>query len=106
MLPSLPCAVVAVRPRQVYFSGVVVPAVSGSVAELSAASSALLSFIKAVEDSITVVLRKCVDTFIAEVREAATQRTLQAQRKMQKQHRQRGPAAHHMYSTDRCPVLT
>lgn len=53
---------------QVYFSGVVVPAVSTSVAELSSASSALLSLIRAVEDSITVVLRKCVDACISEVR--------------------------------------
>jgi hypothetical protein len=53
---------------QVYFSGVVVPAVSTSVAELSSASSALLSLIRAVEDSITVVLRKCVDAFSSEVR--------------------------------------
>lgn len=52
---------------QVYFSGVVVPAVQSSVAELSSASSALLSLIRAVEDSITVVLRKCVDAFMAEV---------------------------------------
>jgi hypothetical protein len=52
---------------QVYFSGVVVPAVQASVAELSSASSALLSLIRAVEDSITVVLRKCVDAFMTEV---------------------------------------
>lgn len=52
---------------QVYFTGVVVPAVSSSVAELSSASSALLSLVRAVEDSITVVLRKCVDAFMAEV---------------------------------------
>jgi len=52
---------------QVYFTGVVVPAVSSSVAELSSASSALLSLVRAVEDSITVVLRKCVDAFVAEV---------------------------------------
>jgi hypothetical protein len=54
---------------QVYFSGVVVPAVSSSVAELSSASSALLSLIRAVEDSITMVLRKCVDAFMSEVRD-------------------------------------
>lgn len=53
---------------QVYFSGGVVPVVSGSVGELSAASSALLALIRAVEDSITVVLRKCVDAFVGEVR--------------------------------------
>lgn len=62
LLPAA-CAVVL----QVYFSGVVAPAVSSSVAEMSSASSALLSLIRAVEDSITVVLRKCVDTFMAEV---------------------------------------
>jgi hypothetical protein len=55
----------------VYFSGVVAPAVTSSVAELSSASSALLSLIRAVEDSITVVLRKCVDAFMAEVRAGA-----------------------------------
>lgn len=64
------CLLLCVVCLQVYFSGVVVPAVSGSVAELSSASSALLSLIRAVEDSITVVLRKCVDAFIAEVRGA------------------------------------
>lgn len=52
---------------QVYFSGVVAPAVTSSVAELSLASSALLSLIRAVEDSITVVLRKCLDAFMAEL---------------------------------------
>jgi hypothetical protein len=41
--------------------------VSGSVAEVSAASSALLALIRAAEDSITAVLRKSVDTFMTQV---------------------------------------
>jgi hypothetical protein len=52
---------------QSHYSGTVAPAVSGSVAELSAASSALLALIRAAEDSITAVLRKSVDTFMTQV---------------------------------------
>lgn len=52
---------------QSHYSSTVAPAVSGSVAELSAASSALLALIRAAEDSITAVLRKSVDTFMTQV---------------------------------------
>eukprot|EP00775_Hariotina_reticulata_P013513 gene13513-13638_t len=52
---------------QAHFSAVVVPALSGSVGELSAASSALLALIRAAEDSITVVLRKSVDATISQL---------------------------------------
>jgi hypothetical protein len=58
---------------QSHYSGTVAPSVSGSVAELSAASSALLALIRAAEDSITAVLRKSVDTFMTQVRRSAAE---------------------------------
>lgn len=63
---------VCYSPLQSHYSRVVSPAVSESAPELSAASSALLALIHAVEDSITVVLRKSVDTFITHVRRIYT----------------------------------
>jgi hypothetical protein len=69
-LASLSCAAPAaaiLHLLQSHYSSTVAPAVSGSVAELSAASSALLALIRAAEDSITAVLRKSVDTFMTQV---------------------------------------
>lgn len=52
---------------QSHYNRIVVPAISPNMVELSSASSALLALLHAVEDSITTVLRKSVDTFIAHV---------------------------------------
>eukprot|EP00882_Tetradesmus_deserticola_P020200 GHRQ01021777.1.p1 GENE.GHRQ01021777.1~~GHRQ01021777.1.p1 ORF type:complete len:385 (+),score=188.27 GHRQ01021777.1:1103-2257(+) len=57
---------------QSHYSGTVAPAVSGSVAELSSASSALLALIRASEDSITAVLSKSVDTFMTQMERVLT----------------------------------
>jgi len=65
--PSYLCPALPALASQAHFSGVVAPALSGSVSELSAASSALLALIRAAEDSITVVLRKSVDACISQV---------------------------------------
>lgn len=55
-------------PAQGHYSTVVAPAVSSSVAELSAAGAALMDLIRAAEGSITAVLRKSLDTFMTQVR--------------------------------------
>lgn len=58
-------------PWQAHYGRVVAPALAGSVSELSAASAALLALLRAVEDSITLVLQKSVDAFMAQVRASA-----------------------------------
>ncbi|WIA33366.1 hypothetical protein OEZ86_006503 [Tetradesmus obliquus] len=71
-LEAAHAATQVVAALQSHYSSTVAPAVSGSVAELSAASSALLALIRAAEDSITAVLRKSVDTFMTQMERALT----------------------------------
>jgi hypothetical protein len=52
---------------QQYYADVILPVVSRSVPEHSSASSGLAAFLRAVEDTTLVVLRKCVDAFFAQV---------------------------------------
>eukprot|EP00877_Chromochloris_zofingiensis_P003097 jgi/Chrzof1/12789/Cz07g07190.t1 len=52
---------------QSHFRKVIVPAVAPSVSDHSAATSALVALIKAVEESVMVTLRKCVDAFMVQI---------------------------------------
>lgn len=56
---------------QSHFRKVIVPAVAPSVSDHSAATSALVALIKAVEESVMVTLRKCVDAFMVQVTDQA-----------------------------------
>jgi hypothetical protein len=52
---------------QQYYTDVILLVVSRSVPEHSSASTGLAAFLRAVEDTTLVVLRKCVDAFFAQV---------------------------------------
>ncbi len=52
---------------QAHFEVVVLPAVAPSVADHGAAAAALLALLKAAEESVTAVLRRAVDVFVAQV---------------------------------------
>ena len=53
---------------QAHFEVAVLPAVAPSVADHGAAAGALLALLRAAEESVTAVLRRAVDVFVAQVR--------------------------------------